>query len=492
MQRLELRQNFLQALRQEQIMAPQQIQALEILLATVPELEQKITSELESNPTLELVRTGSEALIGNPVEPTDSEGAAGTNGNKEGNEGFGRDEALATLLELTKTWADYSASSRGGGGQHTPEDAERRQYLFDSLVSEPSLQEILMSQLREAEGLDEKMRSICEQIVGSIDETGYLRAHPSDLAIITNADLAEVKRAIAVVQDFDPAGIGARDLRECLLLQLDRQDRRGEVIYELVDKYLEDLGRNQIPRIARALRVSKNHLYVLLEEIKRLNPYPGSLVAPSRPNFVYPEVYIEKDGNGNWVVRPNRDYVPRLRVSPYYVKLLKDPNTPKEAKAYIREKVAGSKLLLRAIDQRQSTIERIAHSLLRFQRGFFDNGVAHMRPLIMSQVAEDIGVHETTVSRAIANKYVQTPHGLVPFKHFFSSGYEGSSGEMVSSHSIKHKLEEIVNNEDPKKPYSDQKLAQMLKDLGFTVARRTVAKYREELDILPSNMRRNY
>lgn len=468
-------------------MAPQQIQALEILLATVPELEQKISVELAQNPTLELVDSGTEHLAGNPVEgdvPMPAEDDAGALAAE-------KDEALAGLVQVSRNWMDYASPPSGGGGP-SPEEDERRRYLFDSLVSEPSLQENLLAQLRETDGLDEKMQFTCEQVIGSIDETGYLRAHPSDLAIVANADLADVRRAIDIVQGFEPAGIGARDLRECLLLQFERQGRKGSLAYEVVDKFLEDVGRNQIPKVARALHISKTHLNEVIEEIKRMNPFPGSAAAPANANYVYPEVFIERNGDGKWLVRPNRDYVPRLRISPYYLGLLEDPNTPREVKSYIREKIAGSKLLLRAIDQRQSTIERIANVLVEMQHDFFEKGVAYMRPLVMSQVAERIGVHETTVSRAIANKYMQTPYGLFPFKFFFSSGYQASTGEMVSSHGIKQKLQDLLAGEDRQRPYSDQKLAAMLKGDGLDVARRTVAKYREELGILPSNMRRSY
>jgi len=491
MQRLELTQQFIQSLRQEQIMAPQQIQALEILLATVPELQQKISQELAENPTLELLENATEQLVGNPVE--EGGPAADPRAEEEASAmAAEKDEALATLIQLNKDWRDHASMPFAGRGMGGREEQERRQFLFDSLADEPTLQDTLLTQLRQSDDVDERSAQICEQIVGSIDDTGYLRRHISDIAITVNADLPEVERALATVQSFDPAGVGARDLRECLLLQLQRRGEKGTLAYQVVDKHLDAIGRNQIPKVARALRTSSRGLYEILQEIRRLNPFPGSAIAPTTANMVYPEVFIEKDEQGEWHVRSNRDYVPRLRISPYYQKLLEDPKTPREAKTYIREKVTSSKLLLRAIVQRQSTIERIAGSLLEFQHDFFDDGVMHMRPLVMSQVAEDIGVHETTVSRAIANKYVQTPHGLFPLKHFFSSGYEAGNGEMVSSHSIKQKIQDFVDAEDPKRPLSDKKLADLLNEEGFKVARRTVAKYREEGGIMPSHMRRNF
>ena len=276
-------------------------------------------------------------------------------------------------------------------------------------------------------------------------------------------------------------------------LQLERQGKQKSLEYRIVDKHMDDIGRNKLREITRRQNVSMGEVQEALERIKKLYPYPGSLVTPTpTTNFVTPEVFVEKDENGEWQVRSNNDRIPRLRISPYYLKMLKDKNATSEVKSYIRQKIADSKLLLRAMAQRESTIVRITRSLLQHQRGFFDEGIENMKPLTMSQVAEDIDVHETTVSRAIANKYMMTPHGLFPFRHFFSAGYTTEGGDEVSSHVVKQKLRELVNSEDKSKPLSDQKLAQMLKENGFDVARRTVAKYREELGIMSSNMRRRY
>jgi RNA polymerase sigma-54 factor len=481
----ELTQQLVQSLRQEQIMAPQQIQALEILLATVPELEQRINQELAENPTLEVLDTGSQSLVGNPVED-DAEGARDA-GSEAAAEAAAHDESLATLVQLADSWRDYAPPRT-----YSAEDLERRQFMFDSLTAEPSLQEFLLRQLGETDGLDERMREICTHIIGSIDESGYLRTHPADLATALQTDMDSVRRGVALVQSFEPVGVGARDLRECLLLQLERRGQRGSLEYQLVDRHLEDLARNRIPQVAKALRTSPSHVYALLEKVRALDPFPGSKVSAAGVDFVYPEVFIERDGAGGWRVRSNRSYGPRLRIAPQYLEMLEDPAVSAADKRYLREKITSSRLLMRAIGQRQSTIERIAEAIIQFQRDFLDHGVAHMRPLVMSQVADQIGVHETTVSRAIANKYVQTPHGLFPFRHFFSTGYRSQDGEQVSSLAIKQKIQALVDGEQKNKPLSDQKLAAMLREQGFDVARRTVAKYREELGIAPSHLRRSF
>ena len=470
-------------------MAPQQIQALEILLATVPELEQKISKELEDNPTLELVEVATHALAGNPVGAQPD----GETAQNEAAEAAANDEALATLIQLNENWRDYAPPAQPLGGRVTDEDIERRQYLFDSLTTEPTLQEVLLAQLREIEGLDEDLFDLCTEVIGSIDEKGYLSTHPKDIAIVKQVDLDEAEKAVMMVQSFEPAGICARDLRECLLLQL---DRRGDVtgpLHDLVADHLEALGRNQVPQVARKMGIETDEVYELMRRLRQLVPHPGTLISGDTPDYVCPEVYVEwNEELADWAVRPNREYAPKLRISPHYLKMLDDPNVPKEAKSYIREKIANSKLLLHAIDQRQSTIERIAHALVKYQRSFFDEGAESMRPLTMGQVGDEIGVHETTISRAISGKYMQTPHGLIPFRRFFAAGYQGADGEEVSSLSIKTKLQSLVDAEDSRKPLSDQKLATLLKEQGFDVARRTVAKYREELGILSSSLRRSY
>ena len=467
-------------------MAPHQIQALEILLATIPELEQRISEELAQNPTLELVDTGLDRLVGNPVE--DDPRTLDQPQDGADRDVGGHDESFAAAqIQLTDSRRDYGTS-------HTfsDEDLERRQFMLDSLTAEPSFQDCLLQQVREADGLDDRLREICTHIVGSIDDSGYLRTHPADLATALQADPESIRRGIAVVQTFDPPGVGARDLRECLLLQLERQGKRGSLEYQLVDQHLEDLAHNRIPQVAKALHTSASHVYALLEKIRALDPLPGNRMSTSGLDFVYPEVFIEKDASGQWCVRANRAYGPRLRLSPECLRLLEDPAVSAADKRYIREKITGSRMLMRAIEQRQSTIERIAEALIHFQRDFLDRGVEHMRPLIMGQVAEVVGVHETTVSRAIANKYVQTPHGLFPLRHFFSTGYRGEDGEQVSSLGIKQKIQSLVEAEDKAHPLSDQKLGALLREQGFEVARRTVAKYREELGIQPSHLRRSF
>lgn len=487
MQSLHLQQN--QSLRQEQILAPQQIQSLEILLAPLAELEQKISEELIDNPTLELLDRGNEDLLGNPVEHDGRDGASFEAGDSA------LTQKLESVMQIQDLWQDrLHASSGGGNTRYSEEDEERRQFFFDSLVSETSVQENLLQQLREIGDLDELREKVCREIIGSIDDHGYLRSHLADVAISCGlADLKKVDECLAIVQSFDPPGIGARDLRECLLLQLQRRGARNSLAYRVVDKQLDALAKNQLDKITRALRISQAELREAIQAIRRLQPHPGALIAPTRnADFISPEVFVEKNEHGEWQIRTNHESVPRLRISPHYLKMLKDLQTPEEVKDYIRQKIGDSKILLRALEQRESTILRIARSILRFQIGFFEEGISAMKPLTMALVAEDIEVHETTVSRAISNKYMMTPHGLLPFRHFFTTGYTTAGGDEVSSLVVKERLKHFVDTEGNGRPLSDQKLAGLLKKEGYEVARRTVAKYREELGIPTSSLRRKF
>lgn len=476
----------IQTLRQE--LKPQQLQSLEILMIPAVELEQKIEAELLDNPTLEMLDAGNQELAGNPIE----DGGGPDSQSDAAAQAAENDEALATLIQLDNAWDDYVPPDYKGNTAPSPEDEERRNFILNSLVAEPSLQDELLAQLRETDSISEDQLPLYQEVIGNIDERGYLAASVEEIASKDGFSAEQVEAAVRAVQDFDPPGIAARDLRECLLLQLQRRGDTDSYAYRAVRDHLEELGQNHIPQVAKKLGISTGELYDILEDIKELHPFPGTLLAPRSTQFVVPEVSVSKDEKGQWDIQTNRDAIPRLRISPYYKELLEAPDTPADVKSYIREKIAGSKALMRALGQRETTVERIAGSLLKFQSDFLDHGIHAMKPLVLNQVAQDIGVHETTVSRAIAAKYIRTPHGVFPFKHFFSSGLATESGDKVSTRSVKERIRELIEAEDRSKPLSDQKLGQALKEEGFRVARRTVAKYREELGILPSNMRRSY
>jgi RNA polymerase sigma-54 factor len=465
-------------------MAPQQIQSLEVLMASVQELQTKISQELAENPTLEQISPGNEDLSGDILTKTES-----TQKNETSDELRENDDAgLAEFARLADSWSNTLPAGPPSG--FTAEDAEKRQYLFDSLTVEQSLQEYLLEQLR-FQDVDPKTAELAELVIGSIDDSGYLRSITADLATVSGVSLDEMERVIRFVQTFDPPGIGARDIRECLLLQLEREGLKDSKLHTLVSRHLDDIAANKLPLVAKRMNVTMDELRNMLEEMKRFNPHPGAHLTPDSPLYITPEVTIE-EVDGEFVIIPNKEHVPRLRLSQNYLRILEDPSTSNEVKEYIREKLNKSKALIKSIDQRQSTIMRISEVILDTQYDFFKYGIDHLKPLTMQQVADKLGIHETTVSRAIANKFIQTPRGLFEYKYFFSSGYQSESGEEVSNRSVMEKIREIIAREDSSKPLSDQKISDILKERGLNVARRTVAKYRESMGIPTSNLRKEF
>ena len=490
-------------LRQEQILAPQQIQSLEILMAPMMELEERIVQEMEANPILELESPGDLAGENSDGEVDDIEHSEEVPASLDIKDTIAdldfheersfqkddSDEELSQLLQIAESWQNAIPQLNQRGGTEE-EDEERRQRLFDNIVEEPSLQEQLLEQLR-LHGQDAAFAKIAEMIVGSIDESGYLRSNLADLATAAEVDLHEAERALALVQSFDPAGIGARDLKECLLLQLERQGKGKSKLARLVRNHLDEIARNKLPQVAKRMEVSLDELNDLINELRTLNPHPGAAVAPNNPIYVIPEIFVERVGDEFRIV-PNDDSVPRLRISNLYLKLLEDPKTPDETKSYIKTKLSSGKMLIKSLEQRQSTIRRIAEVIVSTQYDFLDKGVEYLKPLTMQQVADKLDLHETTISRAIANKYMQTPIGLFEFKYFFTGGYQATGGEEISSRSVKEMIRDIIAREEPDSPISDSKIGEMLKSRGLDVARRTVAKYREELGIQSSHLRKAY
>ena len=476
-----------QDLKQEQILAPQQIQSLEILLASVQELQVKISEELAENPTLEQISPGNEDLVGDVLSDTETAQNKPTAEEKKNNE----DDAVAEMLHLADSWQNTTPFSGTGGWQSSDVDEEKRDFFFDSLTAEPSLQELLLEQLRLSDA-DEKQMILAELIIGSIDDSGYLRSILADLATVGGVSIKKMEQILTFVQSFDPPGIGARDPRECLLIQLERNGKKKSEVYTLVNRHLDELAANKLPQITKKMGIAMDRLHELIEEIKLLNPYPGSLLSPNNPVYIVPEVTIFENEDGDFKVKKEESHLPQLRISQYYIKLLEAPSTPKETKEYIRQKLAGSKALMTSITQRQSTICQIAEVILDTQYDFFEKGIDFLHPLTMQQVADKLGIHETTVSRALANKYLQTPSGLFEFKFFFSTGFQNNDGDEISNRSVMEKIKDIIAREDTAKPYSDLKLTKLLKEEGLSVARRTVAKYREAIGIPSSHMRKEF
>jgi RNA polymerase sigma-54 factor len=493
-----------QRLAMSQVLAPQLQQSLALLQAPTLELRALVEQELQQNIALEEVSAMEAELqdkadkdgdvpmtdAADPSEPPADmyNDPATAKESKEPVDDFQAE--FEKLTQMDQEWRDYY-NQTNIPQRSNEDDEERRQFMFDSLTSAGSLQESLLEQIRLSD-LPEDDRQIAELLVGNIDDKGFLQTSIQDMAMMTSLPVVRIEEVLKRLQViFHPAGIGARDLRECLMLQLDRQDRQKTIEYKILDEHFDALGKRRIPEIARGLGISLDHVQEAMARIAHLDPRPGNTFQPESQVYIVPEVFVEKKGE-EWAISTNNDHIPRLRISNVYKDLMAQANSSPEIRDYIRDKIRAGKFLIKSIHQRQQTITNIAKEIVKRQAEFFEKGVTFLKPLTMVQVAEVVGVHETTVSRAVSGKYMQTPQGIFEMKYFFTSGIDTEDGAGVSNTSVKDMVAEMFKNEDTTKPLSDQEVVAMLKVKGINLARRTVAKYRSELNILPSNLRKVY
>lgn len=434
------------------------------------ELRNLIQQELCTNPTLE------EDISEPTIEDKKRE-------HEEFQEEFDR------LAKLDEEWRDYMSQSQSYSGR-SAEEEERRQFFFDSIVGQETLQQHLIEQVNSSD-LNGTDRKIAELIIGNIDDAGFLQTTPEEIAQNTGMDVADLIRVLEFVQTFHPVGVGARDLRECLLIQLRRLSKEQSLEYRIVDRYIDDLGKRRFPEIARRLGTTAEQVQRAANFIATLDPKPGQIFTPDPNNYVLPDVTVEKIG-GDWTISLNGEQIPHLRISNTYKDLMSQDKGGADVKDYIRDKIRSGKFLIKSIHQRQQTISNIAHEIVSRQKEFLEQGPSALKPMTMVQIADAVGVHETTVSRAISGKYMATPQGVFDMKYFFTPGYQTSGGESMSNTSVKGAIAELVKGEDPKSPLSDKEIVEILEKRGIPIARRTVAKYRGELNILPSNMRKRY
>lgn len=479
------------------VLAPQLQQSLALLHAPTLELKALVEAELQQNPVLEEVASAdtelsekvpdgdSPAEAADPAEPP-------ADMNPDAAEGAPVDDfqvEFEKLVQLDQEWRDHFAQTNLPT-RASAEEEEKRQFMFDSLVAGTSLAEALLEQVRDS-GVPEVQRPMTELIIGNIDDYGYLKASVEEIAALGNLSGETILEVLRVIQTFDPPGVGARDLRECLMLQLERKGRQESLEYQIIRDHMEALGKRRIPEISRGTGATIEDVQDSLERIAQLEPRPGRAFLTVQDQFVVPEVFVKRSGD-DFTVTTNNEHIPHLRISNVYKDLMSQGNNTAEVKNYIREKIRAGKFLIKSLHQRQSTIGNIAKEIVKRQREFMDKGVAHLRPLTMVQVAEVVGVHETTVSRAVSGKYMETPQGIFEMKYFFTAGLQTDSGAGVSNTSVKDMIAEIFKAENTGQPLSDQEVVKMLKVEGIVIARRTVAKYRSELNILPSNLRKVY
>lgn len=354
-----------------------------------------------------------------------------------------------------------------------------------------SLTDHLRAQLRLLT-LSAEQRRIGEYLIGSLDENGYLTMPLTEVAEVLLVDVSEVEAALRQVQTLEPTGVGARTLSECLGLQLAERKHVPPAIYELIERHLEDVAQGRIKAVATALRVTPSEVQSMVDLLKTLDPKPGCCYSTDAPAYIIPDVQIEKVG-GEYVVLVNDKSVPRLQINDLYRNMLQTSDEQgQEVREYITGKLNGALWLIKALEQRRQTILKVTTAIVDLQRGFFEQGIRALKPLTLRQVAEQIEMHESTVSRATTGKYAQTPRGVFELKFFFSSGVQTLSGDGASAESIKSQIREMIAGEDPKKPLSDQKICDLLQKKGIEIARRTVAKYREEDNIPASSQRKRY
>ena len=488
-----------QRLTQSLVLAPQLQQSLALLQAPTLELKALVEQELQQNPVLEeapATETDNREDTPNEraaevVDPSEPPADLNFDPASERNSSEPVDDFQAEfdrLVQLDQEWRDHFAQTNLPT-RASAEEEEKRQFMFDSLVAATSLQEMLIEQMRES-GLSEDLRPIAEMLIGNIDDYGYLKATVEELATSTGLPADKILEVLKVIQSFDPPGVGARDLRECLMLQLERAGHQNTLEYRIVSDFMEALGKRRIPEIARGTGLDVDDVQDALERIARLEPRPGRAFAPDNEQYILPEVFVHRD-NGEFIVTTNNEHIPHLRISNTYKDLMAQGQNSPEVRNYIREKIRAGKFLIKSLHQRQQTILNIAKEIVARQREFMEKGVSCLKPLTMVQVAQVVGVHETTVSRAVSGKYMQTPQGIFEMKYFFTAGIQTATGD-VSNTTVKDMIADIFKQEDPSKPLSDQEVVRMLKEKDIVIARRTVAKYRTELNILPSNLRKVY
>ena len=499
---MALEQKLRLKLAQRLVMTPSLQQAIKLLQLSRLELEETLAQEILENPVLDVEDTDDQ------VDEIESSSEGTTDGAGEGaletpteppqgDDGLPTEEEAYQDIDVEAFFADYIGDHRPEGPSMSAADPREGVPLENVLSVTGGLSDHLLWQLHLGD-CDDRTVAIAEYIIGNLDEDGFLHGSDEEIAEATGATVDEVVEAVAKVRELDPPGVASRSLQECLSLQLDElievcdDPDEAEILARaamVIEEHWDTFLHQRWEKLAAACDCEVGALKDVVEVIHRLEPKPGRVFHQERNQYIEPDVHIRKVDD-EYTIHLNDDGLPKLRINSRYARMLEGAVVDPQVAGYLREKMRSAVWLMKSIDQRQRTIYKVAQSIVTFQRNFLDHGIEHLKPMVLRQVAEDIGMHESTISRVVSNKYMYTPRGLFPMKYFFHSGVDSARGENVSSLVVKERIKKVVEAEDPARPLSDSKIMRMLQREGIRLARRTVAKYREELAIPSSDKRK--
>ena len=487
-----------QRMEQRMILAPRMIQSMEILQLPIMALQERIQQELQENPVLELK---DEAGDGTPaVEDADEQPLVETDDAADPErelviEESGNNELDFDRLEaLSRDWEDHFSEGHRPSRNGIDEEGDRKHDAMQNMPSRPqSLHDYLNDQLAFLD-LSEEQLKLLRYLLTQVDENGYLAVPVEEIARTFDpaTTVEQVEEVLQIIQKLEPPGVGARDLRECLLLQVTAETPHRDVLRVLIQNHLEDIQHNRLPVIQRRTGFDLPLIKAAIEALKHLNPRPGAQFTADNIPYVVPDIAVERAESGEFDVRLLDDWTPTIYISRRCVELYRDKGGDPKTREYLKRKIQAAQWLMESIEQRRNTLEKVTRAIIQHQRSFLDKGPEHIEPLKMQQIADQVGVHVTTVSRAVDDKWVQTPRGIFPLKRFFGGGTQTATGEEVAWETIKQKLLEIIDKENKSNPWSDEDLVDKLQEAGYPVARRTVTKYRKMLNIPSSRQRKDW
>jgi RNA polymerase sigma-54 factor len=493
---MALEQKLRLKLAQRLVMTPSLQQAIKLLQLSRLELEEALTQEILENPILDVEEQVDTEGVEQASEAEESSPPAVQTGDEQ--DSLPTPEETYDDIDVEAFFADYLGDVAREGPSMVSFSPDSEVPLENVVSAAPGLYDHLLWQLHLLVCPPELL-DVCEFIIGNLDEDGFLRASDDEIVRATGSSQDQLGQALRIIRSLDPPGIAARDLQECLLSQIEQlkatateesESELLDLVHRIISEHWQDFLHQRWERLAESVGCQGvSDLKPVLDIIHRLEPKPGRMYTQERNQYIEPDVYVRKV-DGEYTITLNDDGLPRLRINSRYARMLDGQISDPQVNDYLREKMRNAVWLMKSIDQRQRTIYKVARSIVSFQRGFLDHGIEHLKPMVLRQVADDIGMHESTISRVVSNKYMYTPRGLFPMKYFFHSGVDSARGENVSSVVVKERIRKVIEAEDPARPLSDSKIMRMLQREGIRMARRTVAKYREEMFIPSSDKRK--